>query len=342
MNKKLLIGIIVGLAIAAGIGACFLSALVKTPKLYRVGILSGLNRSIIIGDTFKQEMAKLGYIEGKNVSYNYEKTNFEPEKEKQIIDKFVADKVDLIFGFNTDVALEVKQAIKGTKVPLVFAMGTLEGNDLVDSVQAPGGNITGVRYPGVDFAVARLKILNEILPKAERIFIPYQKGYPIASYELEALRPVASSLGLTLIEFPANDLAALRTELENRSQVKDIGFDAVLYIPESLSTDRRTFDLIAEFTRDRKIPIGGTIVPPIDATPEIMKDYGPLFGVTVDYKEQGILAAQLADKILKGTPAGTIMVASPNEYIQINYKVAKELGLAIPDELLNRANEVIH
>lgn len=313
----------------------------EKPKVYRVGILSGLNRSVIIGDTFIKEMASLGYAEGKDIVYDYQKTNFEPDKEEQILKNFVSDKVDLIFAFNTEAALEAKKAVDGTDIPVLFAMGLIEGNDLVESVRQPGGNITGVRYPGVDIALKRFEIMHEMVPQAKIIWIPYQKDYSIAPYQLKALRPVAASLNITLIEFPAKDLDSLRAELERRSQSGDIGFDAVLYIPEALSTKREAFDIIAEFTRESKIPVGGTIVPPLDNTPTALKSYGCLFGVTVDWPEQGKLAASLADKILKGIPAGTIPVVSPEPYLMINYKVAQELGLTVSEGLLAQADEII-
>lgn len=302
-------------------------------RVYRVGILSGLNNFAAIGDAFKQKMTSMGYVEGKDIVYDFQKTNFEMDKEKQILKKFVADKVDLIFGFNTEVALEAKAATQGTDIPVIFAMGIIEGSNLINSVQAPGGNITGVRYPGVDFALKRFEILREMLPEARRIWIPYQKDYPAAAYELQALRPVAASSGVTLIEFPADNLTHLQTELENRSKSGDIGFDAVLYIPESLSTTKAAFEIIAGFTRERKIPVGGTTI--------LSGDYGTLFSVSISSSNVGELAAYLADKVIKGVKAGTIPVISPEPYLIINYKVAKELGLTVPDGLLHRANEII-
>ena len=212
-------------------------------------------------------------------------------------------------------------------------MGAIEGSSLVDSIPVPGGNITGVRYPGVEHAITRFEILHEILPSAKRIWIPYQKGYPIAGYELNALRPLAASLNITLIEFPCDNLTHLKAELEKRSQSADIGFDAVLYIPESLSTTKAAFEIIADFTRERKIPIGGTKI--------VTEDYGTLFSVSVSYPEQGRLAAHLADKILKGADAGKIMLVTPDPYILFNYKVAHELNLTIPESLLGKANEII-
>jgi putative tryptophan/tyrosine transport system substrate-binding protein len=313
--------------------ALLLAGCAEKHKVYHVGILSGLDNFVIIGDSFKQEMTTLGYIEGQDIVYDFQKTNYEPQKEQQILKKFVDDKVDLIFGFNTEVALEAKDVARGTGIPVVFAMGLLEGSDLVDSLQVPGGDITGVRYPGVEISMKRLETLHEVLPNATRIWIPYQKDYPTVPYELDAIRPYASAENLTLIEFPSENLTHLRAELEKRAQSGDMGFDAVLYIPESLSTTRASFDIIANYTRARKIPVGGTKM--------IVGDYGTLFSIAVSYPEEGKLAAHQADKIFKGNKAGTLPVVSPELTLMINYKVAQELNVTVSEGLLARSDEII-
>jgi putative ABC transport system substrate-binding protein len=305
----------------------------QQPKVYHVGILSGLESFATTADGFKAKMTELGYVEGKNIVYDLQKTNFEPDKEKQILDKFVADKVDLIFGFNTEVALAAKAATNGTNIPVVFANAFLEGSDLTESVRAPGGNLTGVRYPGTDIAARRLELLHELVPGAKRIWLPYQKDYPAVKDELDAVQSTAASLGVTLIEFPSTDLAHLQAELEQRSQSGDLGFDAVLFIPESLSTTPAAFKAIAKYTQPLNIPVGGSFIT--------TEDYGTLFAVTIDGTASGKLAAPLADKILKGISAGTIPVVSPEPILLINYKVAQQLGLTVPESLLKQASKII-
>ena len=305
----------------------------KQSSVYHVGILSGLNLFSSIADSFREEMTRLGYVEGKNIVYDLQKTNFEPEKEKQILRNFVIEKVNLIFGFNTEVAVEAKNATKGTGIPVIFANALIEGSDLIENVRQPGGNITGVRYPGPDIAVKRLQILHEIVPQAKQIWLPYQKGYPTVPTELELVRQTATSLNLKLTEFASEDLARLQAELKRRSQSDDMGFDAVLLIPESLSTTKAAFDAIASYTKERKIPIGGSRI--------VTEDYGTLFAVTINNDEIGVQAARLADKVLKGISAGTIPVESPESYIIINYKVAQNLGLKVSEGLLSQADEII-
>lgn len=78
--------------------------------------------------------------------------------------------MDLIFAFPTPSAIAAKAATQGTKIPVVFAMATLEGTDIVKSVREPGGNITGVRYPGPETLTKRLEILAEMAPRAKRVW----------------------------------------------------------------------------------------------------------------------------------------------------------------------------
>lgn len=338
MNKKLLVGIIAVLVILTG-GAIYFFAFPKNTqgipsgKVFKVGILSGLNLFAPIADSFKTELATLGYIEGKNIVYDLQKTNFEQEKEKQILAKFVSDKVDLIFGYNTEVSLEAKEAVKGTNIPVVFANAFTEGNNLIESIKHPGNNITGVRYPNIDVAIKRLEIMHEIVPQAKRIWVPYQKGYPSTLPIMEAVRPAAAKLGMTLIEFPTENVTALNAELAKRSKQNDIGFDAVVFIPESLSTMKDAFATIISYTRAKKIPIGGSSV----AT----EDYTTVFAVTVDNVEIGKLGAHLADKIFRGISAGTIPVVSPETFLIVNNKIATELGITLSKNVLNKANKII-
>src|SRR5262245_13677562 len=95
---KLYLKFLILFVIVLVIMGCSASA---APKVYRVGILSGLDFFADTADGFKAEMTKLGYIEGQNIVYDIQKTNFDPAAEEQILQKFVADKVDLIFVFPT-------------------------------------------------------------------------------------------------------------------------------------------------------------------------------------------------------------------------------------------------
>ncbi len=302
-------------------------------KVYKVGMLCGLDYITVLSDGFKSKMTELGYIEGKNIVYNYQRTNFEPEREGEILRQFIEDKVDLILTFPTEVSMAAKAATQGTDIPVIFAIANIEETGLVDSVRKPGGNITGVRFPGPDLAIKRFEFMHELAPEAQRMWVPYQRGYPIISSQIRVLYPVAEAAGVTLIEFPADDAAEIQAELDTRKNLVDIGFDAIFFIPEPLSCTDDAFAVMGKFAYEQKMPIGGILMQ--------VGNYGSIFGINVDVPKTGRQAAVLADKILKGTPAGTIPVVSSESYLEINYKVAQELGVPVPEGLLSRADRII-
>jgi putative ABC transport system substrate-binding protein len=296
----------------------------EKPKVYRVGILSGLEAFASITDGFKEGMTELGYVEGENIVYDVQKTNVDVAAYKDVLQKFVADEVDLIFVFPTEAALEAKAATQGTNIPILFAASFVEGTDLVESVRQPGGNITGVRYPSPDLAVRNLEILREIAPQAKRVWVPYLRGYPSIPSQLEVLRPEAEAEGVALVEVPAANAAELQADLEARVKSADIGPDAILSIYEPLALSPDVIAVLTEFSAKHKVLYAFDI-----------------YKLWIDNVHVGKLAAPLADKILKGTPAGTIPVVSPETFLQINYKRAQELGLTVPEGLLNQADEII-
>lgn len=306
----------------------------KTEKVYRVGVLCGLDYIGEIPDSFKSKMTELGYVEGKNIIYDIQRTNFEPDKEQQILRQFVEDKVDLIFTFPTEVSMAAKAATEGTNIPVLFCFANIEGTGLVDSVRRPGRNITGVRYPGPDLAIKRFEIMLELAPQAKRMWVPYQRDYPIVTNQMEALYPVAEAAGVILIEFPADDAAEIQTELDKLASSDDIGMDAILFIAEPLAVTPDAFEVMGKFAAKHRLPIGGALMT--------VGDYGSIFGINVDIPKTAQQAAILVDKILRGIPAGTIPVVSSESYFQINYKVAQELGVAVPEGMLSRADEIIH
>ena len=305
----------------------------ETQKVYRVGIVSGLGSFIQIADGFKAKMTELGYTEGKNIVYDLHDLDADPAGEQRVARKFVEDKVDLIFAFPTGPSFAAKAAAQGTNIPVVFAMAGIEGNDLVESVPKPGGNITGVRFPGPEMTVKRLDMLHELVPQANRIYIIYDHNYPNAPAAIEQLHPAIQDMGLTLAQDPINNLEELQAALQKRAALDDIGIDAILMMPDILTHSSEGFSEIFEFANKHKVPIAGTMA--------FTADQGALFSYGPDTFELGTLAAIQADKIFKGTPAGTIMVVTPTMHLRLNYKVIEELGLNVSEGLLRMAKEII-
>lgn len=305
------------------------------PKVYHVGILAGLSAFSPAVDGFKAKMTELGYIEGENIVYDLQTTEVDIEAYRSISQKFVADKVDLIFVFPTEASMEAKAAAQDSGIPVVFALAFTDvaGIDLIESVREPGGNITGVRFPSVDIASKRLEILLQIAPDAKRVFVPYLTGYPNVPGQLDAIRPQAESLGVEIIDFPAASPDELQAGMDALAASDDTGIDAILMIAEPLAIIPPFYSILGKFSYDHKIPIGGAIMT--------LDGYDSLFGLLPNPFQVGESAALLADKVLKGTPAGTIPVVTPESFFQINYKAAQALGVTIPEGLLKQADEII-
>jgi putative ABC transport system substrate-binding protein len=285
-------------------------------------------------DGFKAKMTELGYIEDENIIYDVQSTEVDIDAYKRITQKFVEDRVDLILSFPTEASMEAKAATQGTDIPVVFAMSFTDvaGINLIDSVREPGGNITGVRFPSVDIAIKRLEILLEIAPNAKRIFVPYLTGYPNVPDQLEAIRPLAKSLGIELVEFGANSPAELQAEMDNLSGSENASIDAILMIAEPLAITPPFYSILGKFSYEYNIPIGGALMT--------TDGYESIFGLLPDSMQAGKDAAILADKIFQGTPAGTIPVITGDNSFQINYKAAQKLGVIIPEGLLKQADEI--
>ncbi len=318
---------------AIGIALLLSGCGAEKPKVYKVGIISGTDAFLAIADGFKSKMAELGYVEGKNVVYDMQQLNADPAGELQVVKKFVADKVDLIFAYPTETTEAAQAATQGTNIPVVFAYAGIEGSDLVESVRRPGGNITGVRFPGPDLISKRLEIMLDIAPGVKRVWIGYDKNYTNTAPALEVLRPLAASKGVTLVETPATSIEEIKADLAKREQAADIGLDAIILMPDTFNHSPEGWEQILTFATKHHVPIGGSFFYTVQQ--------GAVFGNANDLFKVGELAAPIADKILKGTPPGEIPVVTPEPTLWINYKVAVELGLTVPEDLLSQAVEII-
>lgn len=301
-------------------------------KVYRIGILDGNNFFSDTTEGLKEGMAELGYVEGRNIGYEIHRSDIDIASYRRVVQKFVDDKMDLIFSFPTEASLETKDVATGSGVPVVFAVVNVEDNNIIDSVRQPGGNITGVRYPGPDLAIKRLEILHEILPKVKEVVVCFQESYPVVPGQLKILRPAAESMGIHLVEVPAESLEELRSGLEALNTAAT-PVEAVLLIDGPLATDPHSFKIIAEFARNRGILTGGLS--------QSVDGYETVYGIAIDAFATGKQAALLIDKVLKGTPAGAVPVISSESYLQINYREAKRLGIDIGQGLLIQADKIV-
>lgn len=301
-------------------------------KIYNIGIISGSEMYNKMIDGFKSRLAELGCVESQNIKYEVIKTNASSAAAKKAAEKFVSDDVDLIFSISTGASTAAKEIVQKTNIPLLFAGAGIEENNLVKSISRPGGNITGARYPGPEITAKRLEMLAQCVAKLKNVLIIYDPNYPMAHISVAQLCKVSSQMSINLVEVHINHLKDIQTSLQKIENAAANNIDAILIMPELLTQTEEGFSMIADFADKHKIPIGGSSQNSIGRT---------IFTYNADYSETGKLCAEYAKKILDGQNAGQMMVITPPLYLRINYKKARELGLNIPEGLLNQACEII-
>jgi putative ABC transport system substrate-binding protein len=304
----------------------------KEQKVYRVGILTDFSPFMIIADSFKSGMTELGYIENENIVYDVQIKDFDPEGQKAAVKQFIEDKVDLIFTFPTEASVIAYQLTQGTDIPVVFAMCGVEGNIPIESVSHPGGNITGVRFPGPDNVVKHLELILEIKPVTKRLWATYSPNYPNTKVMVEELRKASLSYNMEFLGAPNETIDGVKTDLMNLEASGKVDIDAILLLPEGLSQSPDVTDAIMEFAEKHQLPVGGGVPSTLEK--------GIIFAYLPDYSEMGKAAAPLAQKIFNGIPAGTIPLVTPENYLYLNYKAISDLGLTADEGLLTRAKEI--
>jgi putative tryptophan/tyrosine transport system substrate-binding protein len=326
--SKISIGIIGVLLCATAL--LFITQEKRGDTVYRVGVLSALDYFLPIIDGFKEQMTALGYVEGENIVYDIQKAP-SPVGNHALAQKFVDDGVDLILVFPTEASLETKQVAEASGIPIISVGASVEGSGLIETVQNPGGNVTGVLYPIRQIAGKRLEILHQFAPRANRILVPHLKDYPTVPVGIDSVQGVATRLGLTLIlkSFASPD--ELSAYLKQQSARRE--FDAVVLIPEPLSIVPAFVEQLYTFAYMHDIPIAGAEV--------LSSDRGPVFSLIPGSVEMGRLAAPLAEKIFKGIAPGSIPMITPELVFEINYKRATKIGLQIEESLLSTADRIV-
>jgi putative ABC transport system substrate-binding protein len=302
-------------------------------KIFRIGFLDGSTAAgiAVLLDAFRQELRKLGWIEGKNITIEYRfAENKGPERLPELAADLVGLKVDLIVVTGGAPALAAKNAT--TSIPIVTAtVGDPVTTGLVASLARPGGNVTGFSSLAPELITKRLEILKDAVPKLARVGLLWLSGGGIAQdLQLKELRAAAVALKLKLDEIETQrDAKGLESAFKTAKQ-KQVG--AIM-----TTTNRSIF---AERKRIVELAVKYRL-PAIYFQKEFV-DEGGLMSYGVDFDDLFRKTAHYVDKILKGTKPADLPVqqAMKFEFI-ISLKAAKQIGVTIPYELLARANKVI-
>ena len=285
--------------------------------------------SAVLLDAFRQELSKLGWIEGKNIRVDYRFAEGKRERLAELTADLVRLKVDLIVVTGVRAALAAKKAT--TTIPIVFASAPDPvGLGLVSSLARPGGNVTGLSNLAPELNTKRLEIIKDAVPKLARVGLLWTPGAAGGEIQLKELRPAAQALKLNLEEITTQpDAKGLENAFQAAKQ-KQVG--AIM-----TSAGRRLFG-----ERKRIVELAGKYrLPAIYIQKEYVDDGGLMF-YGADYDDLYRRAAVYVDKILKGAKPADLPVQQATKFeFVINLKAAKQIGLTLSPEFLSRANQVI-
>jgi len=300
----------------------------QTGKIFRVGFLDSSTASGMAGllEAFRQELSKLGWIEGKNITFEYRFAEGKNERLPELAADLLRLKIDLIVATGPTATVAAKSTAITIPIVMTNAVDPV-GAGLIASLARPGGNVTGLSGLSPELNSKRLEILKDAVPNLFRVGILRPSS---ASRSLKEIRPAAHALNLKLEEIDAQpDPKSLESAFQTARQ-KRVGAITM--------TSTRPF--FAE--RKRIVELAGKYRLPAIYFQREFVDEGGLMSYRTDYVDLYRRAAVYVDKILKGAKPADLPVQQATKFeFVINLKAAKQIDLTIPVRVLERANRVI-
>jgi ABC-type uncharacterized transport system substrate-binding protein len=302
----------------------------QTGNVYRIGFLGNSTAALeanLVGP-FREGLRDLGYVEGRNVLIEYRWAEGKYDRFPALIGELLALKVAVIVTAGTPATLAVKKAT--TSVPLVMsAVGDPVGSGIVPSLSHPGGNITGLTAISTEMDAKRLELLREVVPSVSYIALLWNAASPLQVLAEKQVQAAAQVLRMRVLSLGVKTEEEIKSALAVMARERP---DALLVLADRLLLHHRA--LIMDFaTRHR--------LPGVHAYRELV-EAGGLMSFGPSYADMHKRAAYFVDRILKGAKPGDLPVERPRTFeLVINLKVAKALGLTIPQSVLLRGTEII-
>ncbi len=305
----------------------------QSDRMRLIGVLMGLAESDREAQSwvaaFREELQKLGWTEGRNIEINTRWATADVESMKRLAKELAALQPDFILTSTTPATAAMLQYTR--TIPIIFVLvGDPVGSGFVASMARPGGNATGFTPIEGSLGGKWVEVLKEIAPRVARVTLMFNP--PTATFVegyLNAFKAAAASLGVEAIISPVHDMSELESVIAAQAREPNSG---LVVIPDAFTIGHRAeITLLADHYRVPAVywsrsfaELGGLI------------SYGP---VLIDEYRR---AASYADRILKGAKPSELPVQAPVKFeLVINLKTAKALGLDVPVQLRQLADEVI-
>lgn len=321
-SRVLLIGVVLSLLVLS------LVSFSIAAKELKVGIIQIVEHPALDAarQGFIDVMSENGYVEGENIIYDYQNAQGDMSTANTIAQKFSIDKPDLILAIATPTAQAVANVIKDIPI-LITAVTDPVDAGLVNSAEKPGTNVTGTT--DMNPIDKQLELVLKFKPEAQKVGIVYNAGESNSVVQVKIAREVAKDLGIELIEATADTSANVlqaALSLANRVDAIYVPTDnTVVSAIESVVMVAEEFDLPMIVGEDNSVRSGG------------------LATVGIDYYRLGRQTAEMALKVIKGEaePATMPIERQKEMKLVINAEAAKAMGVTIPDELREAADEIL-
>jgi len=280
-------------------------------------------------EPFRNELQKLGYVEGTNISIELRDAAGQNERLAPLVDELLRLRVEVIVAVNTPAAQAAKKATRAVPVIMMRVADPVKSG-LVTNLARPGENVTGLSFMPDALGPKGVELLHKILPKVTRMAALYRGDNPGAVVIVDEVIRQAEPLGLKFVRTPvqggSHDIAKA-FDLVARAESQ-----ALFVMDDGAITAKR--EEVLRLAAERRIPVVS-----------IYKDFAKSGGLIAYGPKLEIVyrrAAHFVDKLLKGERTGDLPIEQPAIFdVVVNLKTAKALGIAIPETVLVGADEVI-
>jgi len=303
----------------------------QSGRVYRIGYLSTPTRESVergVG-VFVRTLRELGWVEGQNLIIDYRWADGNVERLPALAAELVGRKVEVIVAPAGSAALAAKNATSSIPIVMIFASDPVE-TGLVASLRRPGGNITGTTFtPGPEIFGKQLQILKEAVPNISRVAILTNPADPSFALQVKQVEATARSMGISLQHVEARGPEQFNGAFAAMERERA---DALLVTGTSTYLAHRT--RLAELALKGRLPTMCSFRESVEA--------GGLMAYAVNMADFVGRAAKYVDMILKGAKPADLPIEQPTKFeLIINLKVAKALGITVPQNLVRRADDVI-
>ena len=299
----------------------------KVPRIVSLSLSSGPVNAAR-DEAFRRGLRELGYVEGKNIVIEWRHAEGKLDRLPALVAELVRLKVDVIVSSGSVTTRPAKEAT--VTIPIVMTQDPDPiGNGFVASLARPGGNITGLSNLNRELSGKRLELLKEIVPRLSRVAVFGTLTQPGHTQALRETELAAGALGVKLqyldVLDPQDIETVFRAAIKGRAKAV-LGLGGAVLNPQRIR--------VVELAAKSRLPAMYSIREYVEA--------GGLMSYGVSVTDLDRRAAYFVDKILKGAKPAELPVEQPTKFeFIINLKAAKQIGVTIPPNVLERADKVI-